>query len=64
MISRRCFFKPIEDLFVRDALFKREIKDKVKLSAEDVNAAINKSQFKVVLIVLTAFHEKLKGLVE
>src|SRR3989304_7557402 len=48
------FFKPIEDLFVRDALFKREIKDKVKLSANDVNGAINKSQFKLHTLIASS----------
>ena len=41
------FFKPIEDLFVRDALFKKEIENKIKLSASDVNTAILRSQFKL-----------------
>ncbi len=41
------FFKPIEDLFVRDALFKKEIENKIKLSPSDVNTAINRSQFKL-----------------
>ena len=41
------YFKPIEDIFVRDALFKREIENKVKLSANDINAGIQKSQLKL-----------------
>ena len=36
------FFKPIQDLFVRDELFKVEVKDKVKLTANDVTDGINK----------------------
>lgn len=41
------FFKPLEDLFVRDALFKKEIDDKVKLTADDNNSGIMKSQVKL-----------------
>ena len=41
------YFKPIEDIFVRDALFKQEIENKVKLSANDINAGIQKSQLKL-----------------
>jgi parvulin-like peptidyl-prolyl isomerase len=41
------FFKPLEDLFVRDALFKKEIDDKVKLTADDINSGIMKSQVKL-----------------
>ena len=48
------FFKPLEDLIVRDALFKREIKDKVKLSANDVKGAINKSQFKLHTLIVSS----------
>jgi len=47
------YFKPLEDLFVRDALFKREVNDKVKLSAVDVNNGIQKSQFKLVTQVIS-----------
>jgi len=39
------FFNPIEDLFVRDALFKQEIESKVSVSANDMEKAIYKSQF-------------------
>jgi len=39
------FFNPIEDLFVRDALFKQEIESKVSVSANDLEKAIYKSQF-------------------
>jgi hypothetical protein len=41
------FFQPIEDLFVRDALFKKEVEDKVRLSANDINSGIMKSQIKL-----------------
>lgn len=41
------FFKPIEELYVRDALFKKEVEDKVKLSANDINSGIMKSQAKL-----------------
>lgn len=43
----RFFFKPLEDMFVRDALFKREVENKIKLSAKDVNSGIQKSQIKL-----------------
>lgn len=43
----RFYFKPLEDMFVRDALFKREVDDKVKLSANDIQAGIQKSQIKL-----------------
>jgi len=41
------FFKPLEELFVRDALFKKEIDNKVKLTADDINSGITKSQVKL-----------------
>lgn len=50
----RFYFKPIEDIFLRDALFKNEIDDKVKLSAEDVASAINKAQYKLVAQIFTS----------
>lgn len=50
----RLFFQPLEDMFVRDGLFKREIKDKVKLSANDVNDAIEKSQFKLKTFIVSS----------
>jgi peptidyl-prolyl cis-trans isomerase C len=43
----RFFFKPLEDMFVRDALFKREVENKIKLSAKDINLGIQKSQIKL-----------------
>lgn len=48
------FFKPLQDLIVRDALFKREIKDKVKLTAADINTAIEKSQFKIQTLIVSS----------
>ena len=39
------FFNPIEDLFVRDALFKQEIESKVSITATDMEKGIYKSQF-------------------
>lgn len=50
----RFYFKPLEDMFVRDALFKREVEDKVKLSATDINSGIQKSQIKLITKVITA----------
>lgn len=50
----RFYFKPIEDIFLRDALFKNEIDEKVKLSAEDVASAINKAQYKLVAQIFTS----------
>ena len=47
------YFKSLEELFVRDALFRREVDDKVKLSAIDVNNGIQKSQFKLVTQVIS-----------
>ncbi|GAB1442471.1 hypothetical protein MASR2M39_13060 [Ignavibacteriales bacterium] len=37
------YFKPLEDLFLRDALFKMEVESKIKLSAADVNNALSKA---------------------
>jgi parvulin-like peptidyl-prolyl isomerase len=39
------YFKPIEDLFVRDALFKQEVENKVIISQSEIEKGINKSQF-------------------
>lgn len=41
------YFKPLQDIYIRDALFKQEIKDHVVLSANDVTNAINKLQVKL-----------------
>ena len=47
-------FKPLEEMFVRDALFKIEVDDKVLLSADDVNNGIIKSQAKLVMQIITS----------
>lgn len=36
----RFYYQPIEDIHLRDALFKKEVSEKVKLSAEDVTNAM------------------------
>lgn len=36
----RFYYQPVEDIHLRDALFKKEISDKVKLSADDVTKAL------------------------
>lgn len=48
------YFKPLEDIFFRDALFKKEVEGKVKLSAEDVSNALNKAQYKLISNILTS----------
>ncbi|AFH50298.1 Hypothetical protein IALB_2595 [Ignavibacterium album JCM 16511] len=50
----RFYFKPLEDIFLRDALFKKEIEDKVQLSAEDVANALNKAQYKLISKILNS----------
>ncbi|MFN3694720.1 MAG: peptidylprolyl isomerase, partial [Ignavibacterium sp.] len=50
----RFYFKPIEDIFLRDALFKKEVEEKVKLSAEDFSNALNKAQYKIISKILTS----------
>lgn len=50
----RFYFKPLEDIFLRDALFKREVEEKVKLSAEDVSNALRKAQYKIISKILTS----------
>lgn len=50
----RFYFKPLEDIFLRDALFKKEVEDKVKLTAEDVSNAIYKAQYKLISKILTS----------
>ncbi len=47
------YFKPLEAMFVRDALFKIEVEDKVLLSAEDINNGIIKSQAKLSTQIVT-----------
>ncbi len=53
------FFKPLEDMFVRDALFKLEVKDKVKLSTSEIMDGISKYPvtIKAVTIVLPDSNE-------
>ncbi|MFN3873547.1 MAG: hypothetical protein ACK4R9_11135 [Ignavibacterium sp.] len=63
----RFYFKPLEDIFFRDALFKSEIDEKVKLSADDVSSAINKAQYKLITQIITStdsllIHEFYSGL--
>ncbi|MGB9665113.1 MAG: peptidylprolyl isomerase [Ignavibacteria bacterium] len=41
------YIKPLEDALLRDYLFKEEIENKIKLSAEDVNVTINNAQYKL-----------------
>ncbi len=41
------YFKPLQDIFLRDYLFRQEIEEKIKLSADDVTNAISKAQFKL-----------------
>lgn len=48
------YFKPLEDIFLRDALFKKEIEEKIKLSADDVALAINKAQYKIISKIITS----------
>jgi parvulin-like peptidyl-prolyl isomerase len=47
-------FKPLEEMFIRDALFKKEVEDKVLLSATDINNGILKSQVKLNVQIATA----------
>ncbi len=39
----RFYFKPVEDIFLRDALFKKEVESKIMLSADDVTNTIFKA---------------------
>jgi parvulin-like peptidyl-prolyl isomerase len=47
-------FKPLEDLFIRDALFKQEIEGRVKLSAGDISLGIQKKQIKLVTQIISS----------
>ena len=47
-------FKPLEEMFVRDALFKIEVEDKVSLSADDITNGIIKSQTKLNAQIITS----------
>lgn len=46
-------FRPLEEMFVRDALFKIEVEDKVLLSADDFENGILKSQTKLSIQILS-----------
>lgn len=48
------YFKPIEDLFVRDALFKQEVENKVKISQSDIEKGTFKSQLTQVIRFLSS----------
>ncbi len=41
------YFKPLEDIFLRDYLFKEEVESKIQISSSDLANAIEKSQFKL-----------------
>jgi len=64
------YFKPIEDLFVRDALFKQEVENKVTVSKSDLEKGINKSQFTQMVRFISSqdsvsifeFHKQLKSI--
>ncbi len=64
------YFKPIEDLFVRDALFKQEVENKVTVTQSDLEKGINKSQFTQVVRFISSqdsvsifeFHKQLTSL--
>lgn len=47
------YYEPLEAMFVRDALFKLEVEDKVFLSAQDINNGIIKSQAKLSTQIVT-----------
>jgi parvulin-like peptidyl-prolyl isomerase len=47
-------FKPLEEMFVRDALFKIEIENKVLLSANDIENGIIKSQTRLNTQIVTS----------
>lgn len=48
------YFKPLEDLFLRDALFKMEVESKIKLSASDVNNALSKAAKTIKTTILSS----------
>lgn len=64
------YFKPIEDLFVRDALFKQEVENKVIVYKSDLEKGIGKSQFTQVVRFISSqdsvsifeFHKQLKSI--
>ncbi len=53
------YFKPLEDLFLRDALFKMEVESKIKLSAADVNNALSKAAKTVKSRILSSPNREL-----
>jgi hypothetical protein len=55
----RFYFKPLEDIFLRDALFKKEIEEKIKLSADDVALAINKAQYRIISKIISSIDSTL-----
>lgn len=48
------YFKPLEDIILRDALFRKEIEEKIKLSADDISLAINKAQYKIISKIINS----------
>lgn len=50
----RFYFKPLEDLFLRDALFKLEVESKIKLTASDVNNALSKAAKTIKTSILSS----------
>jgi hypothetical protein len=55
----RFYFRPLEDLFLRDALFKMEVESKIKLSAADVNNALVKAAKTIKTSILSSPDKKL-----
>lgn len=53
------YFKPIEDIFLRDYLFKQEVENKIKITAEDLTQAINNSQFALKSRIITSNNSSL-----
>lgn len=53
------YFKPLEDLFLRDALFKMEVESKIKLSAADVNNALSKASKTIKTTILSSTNREL-----
>lgn len=48
------YFKPLEDIFLRDALFKKEIESEIKLSANDITQGIYKAQHKLEVTIISS----------
>ncbi|MHB1687284.1 MAG: peptidylprolyl isomerase [Ignavibacteriaceae bacterium] len=46
--------QPIEDLYVRDALFKREIESKIKYSTNDLNKAAKRAEWTLKINIISA----------